>query len=207
MSKKNSTKPPIRNYATILYPESAKDDWLKTLEGLHVKILISPLHNMDVDEDGVVKKEHYHIMYVFDGKKTENQIKEINDMIGAVGIERVNSLKGYARYLCHLDEKDKARYPVSDVQALGGIKYEEVIKEAADKYKVSQEILSFCKQNGIIAYCDIVDYAIGNNMEWYMQLVDNSHLYINYLKSYGWKRSEFESYTLKTLKKYKNDIN
>ena len=188
---KNNTKPPIRNYATILYPESAKGDWLKTLEELHIKILISPLHDMDVNEDGEIKKPHYHIMYVFDGKKTEKQIQEINDMIGAVGIERVNSLKGYARYLCHLDEKDgKVRYPVSDVQALGGIKYEEIIKEAADKYKISQEILSFCKQNGIIAYCDIVDYAIENNMEWYIQLIDNPHVFINYLKSYTWKTLE-----------------
>lgn len=194
---KNNTKPPIRNYATILYPESAKENWLQILQDLHIKILISPLHDKDVNEDGVIKKEHYHIMYVFDGKKTERQVQEINDMIGAVGIERINSLKGYARYLCHLDEKDKIKYPVSDVQALGGINYEEVIKEAADKYKISQEILSFCKQSGIVAYCDIVDYAIENNMEWYIQLIDNPHVFINYLKSYTWKILETSKYIKK----------
>lgn len=201
MNKKES-KPPIRNYATVLYPESAADNWLQILQELHIKILISPLHDKDVDEDGVVKKEHYHIMYVFDGKKTERQVREINELIGSVGLERVNSLKGYARYLCHLDEKDKVKYPISEVQALGGINYEETIKEASDKYKISQEILSFCKEHGIIAYCDIVDYAIEHNMEWYIQLIDNPHVFINYLKSYTWKTLD----TWKALEKYKKDI-
>lgn len=186
MDKKNSNTP-IRNYATVLYPESAKENWLKTLQDLHIKVLISPLHDKDVDENGELKKPHYHIMYVFDGKKSEKQVREINELIGSVGLERVVSLKGYARYLCHLDEKDKQPYSISDVQALGGIEYEETIRESTDKYRISQEILTYCKENKIFAYCDIVDYAIEQCYEWYVELIDNPHVYIHYLKSFTWK--------------------
>ena len=148
MNKKSSNTP-IRNYATVLYPESAKDNWLKTLQDLHIKALISPLHDKDTDESGELKKPHFHIMYIFDGKKSERQVREINELIGSVGLERVVSLKGYARYLCHLDDKDKHQYAISEVGALGGILYEETIKETSDKYRITKEILEFCKERGI----------------------------------------------------------
>ena len=179
---------PIRNYATVLYPESAKENWKTILQDLHIKALVSPLHDKDVNDDGELKKPHYHIMYVFDGKKSERQVREINELIGSVGLERVISLKGYARYLCHLDDRDKIQYPVSEVEALGGISYEETIKETSDKYRIAKEILNYCKENEIIAYCDIVDFAMDNNDGWFVELIENPYMYKSYIKSLAWKK-------------------
>jgi len=187
MDKKKSNTP-IRNYATVLYPESARENWKTILQDLHIKALISPLHDKDTDENGELKKPHYHIMYVFDGKKSEKQVREINELIGSVGLERVVSLKGYARYLCHLDDKDKIQYSISEVEALGGISYEETIKETSDKYRITKEILEYCKENEIIAYCDIVDIAMENNHEWFVELIENPYLFMNYIKSFTWKK-------------------
>ena len=46
-------------------------------------------------------------MIMYDGKKSIEQAKENFDKIGGVGCEIVNSTRGYARYLCHLDNPDK----------------------------------------------------------------------------------------------------
>ena len=127
-------------------------------------------------------------MYIFDGKKSERQVREINELIGSVGLERVVSLKGYARYLCHLDDKDKHQYAISEVGALGGILYEETIKETSDKYRITKEILEFFKENEIIAYCDIVDIAMENNNEWFRELIENPYMYRSYIKSFTWKK-------------------
>ena len=89
-----------RNFATVVYPESAPDDWIEKLEELHVAVLISPLHDKDKNPSGESKKPHYHVLLMFEGPKDfETQIQPIFDSIGAVGRELVNSVRGYARYL------------------------------------------------------------------------------------------------------------
>ena len=92
-----------RNFATVVYPESAPEDWINKLEELHVAVLVSPLHDKDINPSGEPKIPHYHVLLMFESPKDfETQIQPIFDSIGAVGRELVNSARGYARYLCHL---------------------------------------------------------------------------------------------------------
>ena len=92
-----------RNYATVIYPESAVENWKVILQEQCVPALISPIHNKDINSDGELKKEHYHVIIMFDGPKTKEQAQEIFDLIGGVGSEPIKSVRAYARYLCHLD--------------------------------------------------------------------------------------------------------
>ena len=41
-----------RNFATVVYPDSAPDNWLSALEDTHVTSCVSPLHDQDVNPDG-----------------------------------------------------------------------------------------------------------------------------------------------------------
>lgn len=50
-----------RNWATVVYPESAPDDWIMKLQEQCVPALISLLHDKDINADGTRKKEHYHV--------------------------------------------------------------------------------------------------------------------------------------------------
>ena len=77
--------------------------------------MISPLHKDDVNPYGEVKKPHYHVIVMFDSVKTLEQFAEFADTFGGVGKEKVNSIRGYARYLCHLDNPEKAQYNPYDV--------------------------------------------------------------------------------------------
>ena len=71
-----------RNYATVVYPESAPDGWQDILSEQFVPAFISPLHNMDVNPTGEQKKEHYHVMVMFEGKKSGDQVRELFDKNG-----------------------------------------------------------------------------------------------------------------------------
>ena len=115
MSSRNSTgeaygKGRTRNFATIVYPESAPENWKTILEEAMVPAFISPLHDKDINPDGEIKKAHFHVILAFDTVKTLEQAQDIISKIGGVGCQPVVSLRGNARYLCHLDNPEKYQH-------------------------------------------------------------------------------------------------
>ena len=64
-----------RSYAGVIYPESMPDDWDEYLTSLHIKILLSPLHDKDLNPDHELKKSHYHILAMFDGGSQANDLE------------------------------------------------------------------------------------------------------------------------------------
>lgn len=176
-----------RNFATMVYPESAPADWIQLLENEKIPALISPLHDSDFDRDGVQKKAHYHVLVKFSGKKSPEQVKAIFEKFGGVGCETVNSYKHYARYLCHLDNPDKAQYDTNKVIALNGVDYLDEIGNPADKYKAIREMMRFCKQNNIYSFAELLEIAEEEREEWFRVLCDSSTYVIKeYLKSRSW---------------------
>ena len=97
-----------RGYACVIYTDSAPENWKERLIETHIPALISPYHDKDVNADGGPKKPHYHVMIIFDGPRTKNQAEEVLTPIGAANgeVKALNSITGYARYLCHLDNPD-----------------------------------------------------------------------------------------------------
>ena len=189
MTKKQNTR--TRNFVSILYPESAKEDWLDILRELCVQAFVSPLHDRDYDKDGKLKKPHYHIMLMFDGVKTRAQAQELYDAIGAVACQEVKSFRAQARYLCHLDDLDKAQYETSDVKCIAGADYMKAIEQTTDKYKAMQDMIVYCRDNDITAYSDLLDYCITEHLDWFRILCDDSsHIVQEYMKSVTWKRRE-----------------
>ena len=180
-----------RNFATVVYPDSAPADWKEKLDQLHVTAFISPLHDKDVNPNGELKKAHYHVLVMFEGPKDyDTQVKPIFDEIGAVGREIVNSARGYARYLCHLDNPEKATYSPSEVLCMGGADYYGVVTLPTDDLKVITEIKRFCRENEIYSLAEIIDIAESLHPEWYSTIV-MSRCYVidKYIKSLEWERA------------------
>ena len=176
-----------RNYATVIYPESAPALWRDILSDMLIPAFISPYHDKDINPTGEPKKPHYHVMIMFDSVKTVEQAREVFEKIGGVGCEVVNSLRGYARYLCHLDNPEKAQYSTDEVAMLCGADYISVIGLVTDKYKAIKDIMYFCKENGIFSYSDLLEYCAENRYDWYRVLCDNGTFVIKeYLKSKYW---------------------
>lgn len=189
MAERKASDARKRNFATVVYPESAPEDWRAILAGYFVPAFISPLHDKDLNATGEPKKAHYHVMLMFDGKKSEEQVKTLLESIGGVGLERVESLRGYARYLCHLDNPEKAQYNPSDVVSLNGSDYSYTIGIVADKYKAVREMIAFCKANEIVSYAELLEYASVEQDTWFRVLCDSGTVVMKeYLKSITWGR-------------------
>jgi hypothetical protein len=176
-----------RNFATVVYPESAPENWQEILSDQFVPSFISPLHDKDVDPTGEPKKPHYHVIIMFDNVKTSEQATELFSRISGVGCEVIQSLRGYARYLCHLDNPDKHQYSTEDLRQLCGADYATIIGLPTDKYKAISEMIDFCKTMNIVSYSELLEYSRDNRFEWFRVLCDNGTVVIKeYLKSRSW---------------------
>lgn len=176
-----------RNFACVVYPESAPKDWQEILSKHFVPAFVSPLHDKDINPTGESKKAHYHVMLMFEGKKSVEQVTEIFKSIGGVGCEKINSIRGYARYLCHLDNPEKVQYSPEHVRSFCGADYNGVIGLATDKYKAIGEMIDYCEENDITSYSELLLYCRQERFDWFRVLCDNGTVVVKeYLKSRAW---------------------
>lgn len=183
-----------RNFATVVYPDSENtpDNWMSILQDFKTPILVSPFHDQDINVTGEPKKSHYHVLIMFEGMKSQEQVRDLFDQIGGVGLETVNSLRGYARYLCHLDNPDKHQYFPGDVVQLSGVDYLEIIGLPCDRYELIGEMMDYCKSEYIFSFATLIMYARHNRQDWFRILCDSGTIVMShFLKSFHW---EYEQY-------------
>lgn len=189
--KKRKPQTRTRNFGCVVYPESAPDGWQEILAEKLIPAFISPLHDKDIDPQGQPKKAHYHVVLMFDSVKTIDQAKEVFAMIGGVGCEVVQSVRGYARYLCHLDNPEKAQYRQDGVRALCGADYVGTIGLATDKYVALGEMQDFCDRYDIVSFYVLAKYARANRPDWHRILCDCGAVFMReYLQSRKWSKDE-----------------
>lgn len=184
-----------RNFAIIIYPDSAPENFIEIISDWHTMGFLSPLHDKDNNPDGEQKKAHYHLLLYFEGKKSVEQVQELSDQLSGVSVEIVLSLRGYARYLCHLDNPEKYQYPVEEVRSFTGESYLDVIGLPCDKYKVLDDITSFCFDSGISSYADLVYYCQSSGkFDWLRVVFDSAFILATFFKSLNyssvWKDSQ-----------------
>lgn len=192
-SKKTSTKGSgrFRNFATVVYPESAPADWLTVLDSLHVPAFVSPLHDADVNADNTPKKAHYHVLLMFSSVKTVEQAKEAITAIHGVGCETVSTVRGYARYLVHADNPEKAQYSKSDVRAFGGADYDAITHLPTDDVKMIREMMEYIRVNQVTSFALFADICANGHEDWFRALVTRSAYFIKeYVKSLTWESSQ-----------------
>lgn len=177
-----------RNYATVVYPESAPENWLSIISESKIPVFISPLHDCDKNPTGEDKKAHYHVMAMYEGVKSSDQAKAFFTSFGGVGCEVVNSVRGYARYLCHLDNPEKAQYSVNDIKSFGGADYMHIIGTQADKAKSIREMIAWIEENDITCFADLLTHASINRSDWFDTLINSgSYVIKEFIKSRTWK--------------------
>lgn len=178
-----------RNFACVVYPDSAPANWREHLQDKKVPCFISPLHDQDINNgDGKPKKPHYHVMVMFDGCKTKLQWDVFRDSFGGVGSEYIQSKKGYARYLCHLDNPEKHKYNPEEVVSYNGAIYDECIEGSYSKDQCLREILDYIDRHNIYAFSQLLRYARYNQFEWFNYLQDRSFVVREYLRGLSIER-------------------
>ena len=177
-----------KTFATIVYPESAPKDWKQIVKDTHVPTYISPLHDKDTNPDGETKKPHYHVLMIFDSLKNyETQIKPIFQRFDGVGREEVLSQRGYARYMCHMDNPEKYQYDSAEVEELNGACYSVIITLPTDEIGAVEDMIDFIEDNDIYSFRKLFMWCKDNQKDWF-RLLASSKTYIikEYLKSRYW---------------------
>lgn len=174
-----------RTWTAVVYPDSAPPEWRDILDGYMIAWAESPLHEYDTNPDGTVKKPHWHIILTFEGKKSYEQIVDMLSPLNCPIPQRVQSIRGATRYLCHMDNPEKYQYPRSDIVAHGGYDLDTALKlSSSQRYAVVRDMQKYCRENVIIDYNAFCDYCAQYHFDdWFPLLVDScTYVMSSYIK-------------------------
>lgn len=153
-----------RYWATVGYPESLPDNWIEKLRETGLSVAISPLHNKDVNPTGETKKEHYHIIFAYEGPTTYNNVKNLCEEFNMTIPIKLESIRGMYRYHLHLDNPEKYQYDDRDRILLNGFDSNAVNElTKTEVNKLVREILTFVIDNDIIEYSDLLQTLLEND--------------------------------------------
>lgn len=182
-----------RNWVCVVYPESSPNNWTEILAGECVPAIVSPLHDKDVNPTGEPKKPHWHVILQFAGVKSRDQVIDICNKFGGVNPGPCNNLQGYARYLIHKDNPEKAQYDPQDIQCFSGADWSDLIKTSKDRYDALGAIMQFAHDHNISYYSDLMDYCKNYNREWFEICCDNTIVLKSYCISQHTKNKDTNS--------------
>ena len=175
-----------RNWACIVYPESAPENWRDILDELRIDWVESPLHDMDANPDGEVKKAHWHIVMIFDGKKSFEQVSVMVEPLRGTIPVVCHSVKGSVRYMVHMDNPEKYQYPRSGIIAHGGADVAELLRpSSATRHELLREMMDFIREQQLVEYADLVEYAADERPDdWFPLLAEGYTMMLSaYMKS------------------------
>lgn len=175
-----------RNWAFVLYPESAPDNWIDLLQQTGLTCAISPLHDKDIDPNGEVKKSHYHIILCYSGPTSYNVVKALTDSLNQPTPQALEQVKGYYRYFTHMDNPDKYQYNADDIKHINGFDisdYADLTRSEINTIKA--QMLQLCRNMGIVEYSELMDYLLDNDLKTEFDIASNNTLFFDrYLSSY-----------------------
>lgn len=185
MPKENVKK---RNWAFVLYPESAPTDWREQLQLTGLQCAVSPLHDRDVDPTGEPKKPHYHVILCYSGPTAYNVVKALtNGRLGQTIPQALEQVRGYYRYLTHKDNPEKFQYSESEITTLNGFSIGDFCElTKSEVIALKREIQTFIRDNGITEYADLMDVLqdAGETMaQHYEVAASNTLFFAKYLGS------------------------
>ena len=182
-----------RTWATVVYPESCVDKWQEVLAGECVPAIISPLHDKDINPDRTPKKPHWHVMFMYAGPKSQQQVSDLCGKIGAILPIPIQDARSMARYFVHKDNPSKYQYDEKDIVCLSGADYYELTLTSKDRYDTLSEIITYLKDKKVLYYNDLLDYCLdSDNIRWFKVCCDNTVLLRGYCVSASTKKKDLE---------------
>ena len=170
-----------RNWKFLLYPESAPSDWLTILEDIGVPILISPMHDQDVNEEGELKKPHRHVLVTLDGPKPYDEVLTWFKPLGVKILKEVKSIRREERYWCHLDSPTKVKYDIAGLISLNG--YECKYLGERDQLPYLSQLHKLIEDEGIIYFADLGNEVNKRYPELQLTLIRYTAYFNNYCHS------------------------
>lgn len=188
MSEKKSSgkETRTRTWTFVIYPESAPENWRELLDDEHIEWAESPLHDKDVNANGEIKKAHKHILLMFGGVKSYEQVKELTDKCNAPIPQRCHNARAMVRYMAHLDNPEKAQYSISDIIPHGGLDVAEMLRpSSSERYTLIGEMIDYITEHNVTEMEDLILYARRERFDDWFPLLCDSAAYVlgSFLKS------------------------
>lgn len=188
-----------RYWASILYKDSAPANHEDILREAGLTCVISPWHDKDINEGtGEVKKAHKHILYVFDGPTTQNNVRKYSDLLnGTIPIIQA-TLKGPLKYWTHANNPEKAQYDVKGMVYINCTPEDLVELTEEEIRKIWIDIRKLVYENKMYEFCDLMTHYMLNGYAQEFRYIRSNAAAINAFIS---------SYRNKIRQKMKKDSN
>ncbi|MDT2218503.1 replication protein [Enterococcus faecalis] len=172
-------------WAFLIYKESAPDNYLEILNGMHVPFVLSPWHDKDIYSDtGEVKKSHKHGAFYFDSLKSYTQVSELvsDKLNGPAHVEVVMSPKGMFDYFTHAENPSKTPYDIENIESGAGFELEKfLLEQNTDNFM--NDVIDIIEENNFMEFEDIVRYARDNNYLLLGLIIERTYFFAKYLDS------------------------
>lgn len=184
-TKKSSTNVKKRNWAFVLYPESAPENWREVLAETGLQCAVSPLHEFDVDPTGELKKAHYHVILCYSGPTSFNVVNQLCNSLNQPIPQPLEQVKGYYRYLTHKDNPEKYQYSEDDIETINGFN----ILDFADMTRtevnnIKRKLVNVIREQNFVEYRQFVNYVMTELNEEDFDIAVNNTVFFNaYLTS------------------------
>ena len=181
-----------RNWAFLVYPESAPNNWIELLQATGLQCAISPLHDKDLDPTGEVKKAHYHVIACYSGPTSYNVVKGLCDSLNAPIPQALEQVKGYYRYFTHMDNPDKFQYDALEISTINGFNIADFVDlTKSEILQIKQNIIALIQSEDIVEYCDLLDFLLNGQMMIELDVAtSNTLLFDRYVSSRRNKRQK-----------------
>lgn len=181
--KKSNVKK--RNWAFVVYPDSAPADWIEQLRQTGLQCAISPIHDKDIDPTGENKKAHWHVIACYSGPTSFNVVKRLTDSFNAPIPQALEQVRGYYRYLTHKDNPEKAQYSYDDIISINGFNIADFVElSKSEVLEIKRKLQNIIRDLNIIEYGDFMDYLSDNNMNLEYEVAsNNTYFFDRYISS------------------------
>ncbi|EKB7622839.1 TPA: replication protein [Enterococcus faecalis] len=172
-------------WAFLIYKESAPDNYLEILNGLHVPFVLSPWHDKDIySGTGELKKSHKHGAFYFDSLKSYTQVSELvsDKLNGPAHVEVVMSPKGMFDYFTHAENPSKTPYDVENIESGAGFELDKfLLEQNTDNFM--NDVIDIIEENNFMEFENLVRYARDNNYLLLGLIVERTYFFAKYLDS------------------------
>lgn len=178
-----------RNWAFVVWPDSAPQNWRDLLQESGLLFAISPLHDKDINPDNTPKKPHYHVIMCFEGPTTYNNALSVAKKTNANTVQPLEQIRGYYRYFTHFDNPEKYQYNDREITTINGFdinNYIELTYTEVSKYLLY--IQTIIRDKKIMEYADLLDLLADSDMKELWDVARNHTLLLNtYISSRRFK--------------------
>lgn len=169
-----------RNWAMVVYPESAPENWLEILAQTGLQCAVSPLHDKDVNANGETKKPHWHVIVCYSGPTSYSVVCGLTSKLNAPAPQALEQVKGYYRYLTHMDNPEKAQYDPNDIRTVNGFNimdYADLTRSEVDSIKFN--LLALIRTESFTEYADLMDFLQDNGMMTEFGIASSNTIFFN----------------------------